>query len=139
MLSTLWNNALILLLFFHICKSCKITNLPDFFLLNPSSFSLFFCFSVTHSFLTLCEPMDWSMPGFPALHHLPELAQTHVHWASDVIQPTHPLLWPSRPAFYLSQHGGPFQWVSSLHQVAKVMEFQLQHQSSQWTLRTDFL
>jgi len=95
--------------------------------------------SVTQSCQTLCNPMDCSMPGFSVRHHLPELAQTHVHWVSDAIQPSHPLLSPSPPAFNLSQHQGLFQWVSYSHQVAKVLEFQLQHQSSQWIFRTDFL
>ena len=73
-----------------------------------------------------------SMPDFPVHHQLPELAQTHVYWIDDAIQPFHPLLSPSPPAFNLSQHQGLFQWVSSLHQLAKVLEFQLQHQSFQW-------
>ena len=73
--------------------------------------------------------MDCSMPGFPVHHQLAELAQTHVCWVSDASQPSHPLLSPSPPAFNLSQHQGLFQWVSSSHQVAKVLEFQLQHQS----------
>ena len=68
-----------------------------------------------------------------------EFPQTHFHWVSDAIQPSHPLSSPSPPAFNLSQHQGPFKWVSSSHQVAKVLEFQLQHQSFQWTLRTDLL
>ena len=88
---------------------------------------------------TLCDPVDCSTPGFPVYHQLPELAQTHVHRVSDAIQPSHPLLSPSPPAFNLSQHQGLFLWVSSSHQVAKVLEFQLQHQSFQWTFRTDFL
>ena len=88
---------------------------------------------------TLCDPMDWSMPGFPVHHQLLELAQTHVHRVSDAIQPSHPLSSPSPPAFSLSQCQGLFQWVSSSHQAAKVLEFQLQHQSFQWTPRTDFL
>ena len=82
--------------------------------------------------------MDCSTPGFPVHHQLPELAQTRVHRVSDAIQPSHPLSSPS-PVFNLSQHQGLFQWVSSFHQVAKVLEFQLQHQSFQWILRTDFL
>ena len=88
---------------------------------------------------TLCDPVDCSMPGFPVYHQLMELAQTHVHCFSDAIQTSHPLLTPSPPTFNLSQHQGLFQWVSSLHQVAKVLEFQLQHQSFQWIFRTDFL
>ena len=70
-------------------------------------------------------------------HQLLEFTQTHVHWVSDAIQPSHPLSSPSPPALHRSQHQGLFKWVSSLHQVAKVLEFQFQHQSFQWTLRTD--
>ena len=87
----------------------------------------------------LCDPMECSMPGLPVHHQLPEFTQTHVHWVGDVIQPSHPLSSPSPPAFNLSQHQGLFKWVSSLHQVAKVLEFQLQHQSFQWIFRTVFL
>ena len=72
------------------------------------------------------------------LHHLLEIAQTHVLWVGDTIQPSHPLSL-SPPAFNLSQHQGLFKWVSSSHQVAKILEFRLQHQSFQWTPRTDFL
>ena len=88
--------------------------------------------SVTQSCPTLCDPMDCSTPGFPVHHQLPELTQTHVHRVGDAIQPSHPLsslLLP--PSIFL--------WVSSSHQVAKVWEFQLQHQSFQWIFRTDFL
>ena len=88
--------------------------------------------SVTKSCPTLCDPMDCSMPGFSILHCLPELAQTRVHRVSDAIQPFHPLSSPSLPALHRSQHQGLFQWVSSLHQVAKVLERQPQHQSFQW-------
>ena len=77
------------------------------------------------------EPMNGSTPGFPVLHHLPEFAQTHVHWVADAIQTSHPLLTSSPPAFNLSKHQGLFQWVSSSHQVAKVLELQLEHQSFQ--------
>ena len=87
--------------------------------------------------IRLCDPTDCSTPGLPVHHQLPEFTQTHVHLVSDAIQPSHPLLSPSPPAFNLSQHQGLFKWVSSLHQVAKVLEFQLQHQSFQWTPRTD--
>ena len=81
--------------------------------------------------------MDCSMPGFPVHRQFLELAQTPVHWVGDAIQPSHPLSSLSPPALNLSQHQGLFQWVSSLHQVAKVLEFQ--HQSFQWIFRTDFL
>ena len=92
--------------------------------------------SVAQSCLTLCDPTDCSMPGFPVHHQLSELVQTHVHWVSDAIQPSHPLSSPSPPTFNLSQHQGFFQWVSSLHQVARVLE--LQHQSFQCLFKTYF-
>ena len=87
----------------------------------------------------LCDPMNHSTPGLPVLHQLPEFTQTHVHWVGDTIQPSHPLSSPSPPTFKLSQHQDLFKWVGSSHQVAKVLEFQLQHQSFQWTPRTDLL
>ena len=102
------------------------------------SANLFICCSVTQLCPTLCDPMNCSMPAFLFCYHLLEFTQTHVHWVSNAIQPSHPLLFPS-PAFNLSQHQGLFQWVSYSHHVAKVLEFQLQHQSFQWTLRTDLL
>ena len=95
--------------------------------------------SVAQSSLTLCNPMDCSTPGFPVHHQLLESTQTYVHWVGDAIQPSHPLSSLSLPTFNLSQHQGLFKWVSSLHQVAKILEFQLQHQSFQWTPRTDLL
>ena len=85
--------------------------------------------SVTQSCPILCDSMDCSTPGFPVHHQLLELAQTHVHWVSDAIQPSHPLSSPSSLAFNLYQHQGLFQWISSSQQVAKLLEFQLQHQS----------
>ena len=97
------------------------------------------CYSVAQSCLTLCDPMDCSTPGFHVLHHLLEFSQTHVHWVGDAIQSSHPLSSTSPPALNLSQHQGLFQWVSSSHEVAKLLEFQLQHQSIQWTPRTDLL
>ena len=69
--------------------------------------------------------MNHSTPGLPVHHQLLELTQTHVHWVGDAIQPSHPLSSPSPPAFNLSQHQGLFKWVSSSHEVAKVLEFQL--------------
>ena len=88
---------------------------------------------------TLCDPMNCSTPGLPVHHQLPESTQTHVHWVGDTIQPFHPLLSPFLPALNLSQHQGLFKRVISSHEVAKVLEFQLQHQSHQWTPRTDLL
>ena len=81
--------------------------------------------SVTQNSLTLCDPMNCSRPGFPVHHLLLELAQIYVHWAGDAIQPSHPLLSHSPPAFNLSQHHTLFQWVTTLHQVAKILELQL--------------
>ena len=83
--------------------------------------------------------MDCSTQGLPVHHQLPEFTQTHVHRVSDAIQLSHPLSSPSPPTFNLSQHQGLYKLVSSSHQVAKVLEFQLQHQSLQWIFRTDFL
>ena len=79
--------------------------------------------SATQSCLTLCNPMDCSTPGLPVRHQLLEFTQTHVHWVGEAIQPSHPLSSPSPPAFNLFQHQCLFKWVSSSHQVAKVLEF----------------
>ena len=94
--------------------------------------------SLSHVWLFV-TPMDCSVPGLPVHHQLLEFTQTHVHWVGDAIQLSHPLSSPSASAFNLSQHQVLFQWVSSSRQVAKVLEFQLQHQSFQWIFRTDFL
>ena len=88
---------------------------------------------------TLCDPTDCRMPGLPVHHQFPELTQTHVHHVSDAIQTSHPMLSPFPYTFNLSQHQGLCKWVSSSHQVAKILEIQLQHQSFQWIFRTDFL
>ena len=85
------------------------------------------------------QPHEPHMPGLPVLHQLLESTQTHVRWVGDAIQPSHPLLSPSPPALNLSQHQSLFKWVSSSLEVAKVLEFQLQHQSFQWTPRTGLL
>ena len=95
--------------------------------------------SVAQSCPTLCNHMDCNMSGLPVHHQLPELAQTHVHRLGDAIQLFHPLSSPSLPTFNLSKHQGLFQWVSSSHQVAKVVEFQFQHQSFQWIFRTGWI
>ena len=114
--------------------------------LKTNSQSLFICSfssvqfsSVAQSCPTLCNPMNCSTPGLPVHHQLPEITQTHVHRVSDAIQPSHPLSSPPPPAPNPSQHPGLFQGVNSSHEVAKVLEFQLQHQSFQWTFRTDLL
>ena len=116
-LTLLWSFATVIISFFFV----------------PVQFSSVSCVPL---FVT---PMDSSTPGLPVHHQLPELPQTHVHWVGDATQQSHPLSSPSPPSFNLFQHQGLFQWVSSLHQVAKVLEFQLQHQSFQWTLRAGFL
>ena len=95
--------------------------------------------SVTQSCPTLCNPRNHSTPGLPVYHQLPEFTQTHVHRVGGAIQPSHPLSSPSSPALNPFQHQGLFKWVNSSHQVAKGLEFQPQHQSFQWTPRTDLL
>ena len=94
--------------------------------------------SVTHSGPTLGNPMGCSTPGLFVHCQLPEFTPTHVHWVGDAIQPSHPLSSPS-PAFNLSQHQGLFKWVSSSHQVAKILELQVPNQSLQRIFRIDFL
>ena len=106
--------------------------------LHPISRSVQFS-SVTQFCLTLCNPMDCSMPGFPVHHQLLDLAQIHVHRVGDAIQPSHPLSSRSLPIFNLSQHQGLFQWVNFPHEVAKVLEFQLQHHSLQRNPRANLL
>ena len=110
-----------------------------FFVMDVLPFSSVQFSSVTQSCPTLCNPMNCSKPGLPVHHQLPEFTQTHVHQVGDAIQPSHPLLSPSPPAPNPSQHQSLFPWVNSSHEVAKVLEFQLQHQSFQWTPRTDLL
>ena len=83
----------------------------------------FYISSFTQSCPALCYPMDCSTSGFPVHHQLPELTQTHVHPVDEAIQTSHPLLSPSPPAFSLSQHQSLFQWVSSSHQMARVLQF----------------
>ena len=95
--------------------------------MNPQIHS---CCSVAKLYLTICDSMDYSMPGFPVFHYILEFVQTHVNWVDDAMEPFHPLLSPSPFALNLLQHQGLFQSVSSLHQVAKLLE--LQHQAFQW-------
>ena len=102
--------------------------------LPPIQFS-----SVAHSCPTLCDPMSSSTPGLSVHHQLPEFTQTQVHWVSDAIQPSHPLSFPSPPAPNPSEHQSLFQCVNSLHEVAKVLEFQLSHHSFQRNPRADLL
>ena len=108
---------------------CDLVNVGT--LISGSSFFGFLLqfSSVTKSCLTLYDPMNHSTPGLPVHHQLPEFTQTHVHRVGDAIQPSHLLLSPSPPAPNPSQHQGLLQWVNSSHEVAEVLEFQLQHQS----------
>ena len=102
------------------------------------SFPCSFQFSCSIMFDSL-QPHGLQRPRPPCPSPTPRVHSTHVHWVNDAVQPSHPLLSPTAPAPYLSQHQSLFQWVNSSHQVAKVLEFQLQHQSFQWTPRTDLL
>ena len=95
--------------------------------------------SLSHVWLFITPWTARRMPGLSIHHQLLESTQTHAHRVGDAIQPSHPLLSPSPPAPNPSQHQGLFQWVNSLHEVAKALEFQFQNQSFQWTPRTDRL
>ena len=117
----------------NVEKTSDLTNVHSNFIFNKFNTSVsilpllpFSCYTVSDS------KTSWA--GFPVLHCLPEFAQTHVHWVNDAIQPSHRL--SSSSAFSLSQHQGLFQGVSFLHQVAKLLEFQLLYQSFQLILRT---
>ena len=115
------------------CPACRIV--ITIFLKSISSVQFS---SVARSYPTL-QPHELHMPGLPVHHQLLEFTQTHVHWVGDAIQPSHPLSSPSPPSPNPSHHQSLFQWVNSLHEVAKVLEFQPQHQSFQRTPRTDLL
>ena len=118
----------------YVYRYIHIISLHSFPLWFITQFS-----SATQSCLTLCDPMDCSTPGLPVHHQLPELTQIHVHWVRDAIQSAHTLSSPFPPAPNPSQHQSLFQWVNSSREVDKVLEFQLQHQSFQWTPMTDLL
>ena len=122
---------LCLSLLLHLFLSLHICNMYVWYMYQFSS--------VTQSCPTLCEPMNRSTPGLPVHHKLLEFTQTQVHRVSDAIQPSHPLASPSPPASNPSQHQSLFQWVSSSHEVAKVLEFQLQHHFLQRNPRADLL
>ena len=125
-----WYTYIFFFRFFCIIGYYKIFNI----ILCAIQFS-----SVAQSWPTLCDPMDSSTPGFSVHHQLPEPTQTHVHCIGDAIQPSHPLSSPSPPAPNPSQHQSLFQWVNSSHEVAKVLELQLQHHSFQRNPRADLL
>ena len=119
-------------------KSCRLVAIPCNSNLKSFAYE-YLCRSVPRSCPTLCDPTDCSTPGLPVLYHLPEFAQTHVHWVGDAIQPSHPLFFPSPPAFNRSQYQGLICFTGSSHQVAEVLEhqLQLQLQSFQWIFRVD--
>ena len=124
------------------CKESDTTEQLSLFELIWGNWDLVQFSSVTQSSPTLCDLMDCSTPGFPVTnshHQFPELTQARVHQVGDTIQPSHPLSSPSPPASNPSQHQGLFQGVNFSHEVAKVLEFQLHHQSFQWTPRTGLL
>ena len=131
---SLYSFGLCLLAWFNFFPSWNLIAILSFLSTSVIKFS-----SVAQSCSTLCDPMECSTPGFPVHHHLLEFAQIHVHWIGDAIQQSHPLSSPSPTAFNLSQDQGLSQWVSSSHQVAKVLELQLQHQSFQRNPRADLL
>ena len=131
--NNIWENWILVAK--HLYKSLtKIRSQCILFGMGSVQFS-----SVAQSCPTLCDPMNCSTPGLSVHHQLLEFNQIHVHQVSDVIQPSHPLSSPSPPAPNPSQHQSLFQWVNSSHEVTKVLEFQLQHQSFQRTPRTDLL
>ena len=117
----------------HSRSPCCVQNV-SFILTSPCG--PYYCI-FTQLCPTLCDPMNCSMPGLPVHHQLPEITQTHVHRVGDAIQPSHPLSSPSSPDPNPSQHQSLFQWVNSLHEVAKVLEFQLHHHSFQRTESTN--
>ena len=134
---------------FYCCcfLNWKLTHIPLIIIVVSARLYLTLCDSVDYQFssVQLLSRVQPFMTPWTTAHHASlsitnsKFTQTHVHWVSDAIQPSHPLSFPSRPAFNLSQHQGLSQWVSSSHRMAKILEFQLQHQSFQWTFRTDFL
>ena len=120
---------------FYLYSEPDVWLFPIFF---SGSCSYILSVQFSRSFMSnLMQPREPQHARPPCPSSTPRVSQTHVHWVSDAIQPSHPLSSPSPPAFTLSQHRGLFKWVSSLHQVAKFLELQLQHQSFQWTPRTD--
>ena len=108
------------------------------FWITSSAYKNYFS-SIAQSCLTLCDPMNHSTLGLPVHHQLPEFTQTHVHRVSDAMQPSHPRSSPSSPAPNPCQHQCLFRCVNSSHEVAKVLDFHLQHHSLQRNPRADLL
>ena len=119
----------------HIASHTMFWHAFGIFVLDSCLSTYCYCSVLSNSL----DSINCSMPGFPVLHSVPELAQSHVHSISEVIQPSHLLSPPSPSAFTLSQHSGLFQWIGSSHPVAKALVLQLQHKSFQWIFRVDFL
>ena len=131
-------------------RGCRVEFIPLLFLCSRGC-QLFLSSGSPSLWLLLpsprCLPWPWPLQfssvaqhaRLPVHHQLPEFTQTQTHWVGDATQQSHPLSSPSPPALNLSQHQDIFQWVSSSHQVAKVLEFQLHYQSFWWIFRTDFL
>ena len=118
---------------------CATSSSPVLCILN-SSYLYLFVHSVTKLCPALCNPMEYSMPGLPVPHPLLKFAQVHVqNCIGDAIQPSHPLMLSFISALNLPQHQGLFQWVGYSHQMTKILELQLQHQTIQWVFRVDFL
>ena len=136
---------LFLCIFFYFLFISSVISwlfISTLFILHIFVFLIFFPVqfsSVAQSCLTICNPMNHSTPGLPVHHRFLEFTQTHVHRVGNAIKPSHPLSSASPPAPNPSQHQGLYQWVNSSHEVAKVLQFQLQHQSFQWTPKTDLL
>ena len=135
--TTLWLSTHVHVRIYIINRMCGLQILMEPYWLASGKVQFSSVQPLSH--VWLCDPMNCSKPGLPIHHQMPEYNQTHVHWVSDAIQPSHPLSSPFSPTFDLSQHQGLFKWFSSSHQVAKVLEVQLQHQFFQWTPRTDLL
>ena len=131
-------NELSQFILIHIVYQGIITHLKQSLSIFLQLYSVPFS-SVAQSCPTICDPMNHSTPGLPVHHQLLEFTQTHVHQVSDAIQPSHPLSSPSPPAPNPSQHQSLFQWVNSSHEVAEVLEFQLQHHYFQRNPRADLL
>ena len=129
-------------LLYHLCRKWILSFMEIFMIYtnikkcrkrhSATCYEVYCCCSVTQSIPILRNPVDCSMPGHSVSHHLPEFVQVHVHCIGDAVQRSHPLTPSSTSALTLPQSQGLFQWVDCLHQMNKILELQLQHQSSHW-------
>ena len=133
------SELLIMSMIYHLWFGSNAPRIPLYGIPRKHSVSSVQFSPVAQSCLTLCDPMNRSTPGLPVHHQLLEFTQTHVHRVGNAIQPSHPLSSPSPPALNPSQHHSLFQWVNSSHEVAKVLEFQLEHHSFQRNPRANLL